>query len=436
MVSAIKSSECAEVRTSQESASSHIRYRFDPSDVVFGRGSTIGKYLGNHNFRRICWEYKPFYLKAYRHEKQRVASQVIETIMNLDPPGRFIEQVAGEEIFESVTYERALEKTCQYLREKKCKKPDGTKPRAQELVNTCQAKPRSSIPVQPRPPRKVQSKGIAYKDDGSDVDDEEKKPMPVKSSKVPQKKSKVVSKSSSPKAKTSNLRSSKKRVVHKVKISKCKKKAAKGKYRKTRAAKSDLDLKLKEDPVIVKSEEIQAESLLTGSPIFERAVLTCPRLITPYPGLDFEDPIAEFDEESRLLPDFPIDDDASHSSAPLPIPELFRGLSDFSYRGIDLGQTPSGSDEDFDMELENIPEPPLSLRATSSWSAHSGFIRSFYDRKSPNGVFEFPEMDHTKSGFDFLADEDEKDFDRDCTSLIHCAKNTAIGAISKHTLSN
>ena len=85
------------------------------SDVVLGRGNGIASWVGNKAFRNIVLSYKAIYKKAYRCEKSFVSRQVIEDVHK--GGGRFVER-DGSGGYVEVTYEKALEKTCQCLREK------------------------------------------------------------------------------------------------------------------------------------------------------------------------------------------------------------------------------------------------------------------------------------------------------------------------------
>ena len=96
--------------------------RLNENDVICGRGNGIAQQQGNINFRRIVWEFRDTYEKAYRNAKKEVAVEVIEDIASLDPPGRFVCRLDND-TFVEVPYERALEKTCQALREKKLQPP-------------------------------------------------------------------------------------------------------------------------------------------------------------------------------------------------------------------------------------------------------------------------------------------------------------------------
>jgi hypothetical protein len=91
-------------------------------DVLLGRGNGIASFTGNQNFRKIIWRFRESYKKAERNGKHSVAREVIEAVRELNPPGRFIERL-DEEAYVIVSEQRALEKTCQALRERKMRKP-------------------------------------------------------------------------------------------------------------------------------------------------------------------------------------------------------------------------------------------------------------------------------------------------------------------------
>jgi hypothetical protein len=74
-------------------------------------------------FRFVVWTEKDVYNGALRNDKQKLAEALIVKISQLKPPGRFVELVQGGSIEEGecvlVEQDRAIEKTCQALREKK-----------------------------------------------------------------------------------------------------------------------------------------------------------------------------------------------------------------------------------------------------------------------------------------------------------------------------
>lgn len=92
---------------------------FTSTDVVLGKGNGINSLPGNLRFRNIIVKYKPLYAATPRSMKGTVAEMVINEIASLEPPGRFLEPLLETSRFREVSRKRAIEKTCQALREKK-----------------------------------------------------------------------------------------------------------------------------------------------------------------------------------------------------------------------------------------------------------------------------------------------------------------------------
>lgn len=92
-------------------------------DVVLGRGNGIAVLPGNKKFRGIVNGHKKQYHGAPRSEKNLVTKAVVEIIRANG--GHFLERVKsyGHDLnaaeYREVSYAKALEKTCQALREKK-----------------------------------------------------------------------------------------------------------------------------------------------------------------------------------------------------------------------------------------------------------------------------------------------------------------------------
>lgn len=113
-----------EVSLASSNESSEVFDRLGKNDVLLGRGNGIAHHPGNISFRRLVWSYRGMYEEASRDDKRCVALQVIGDLSSLDPPGRFVEfSTKHEGKFELVTESRAIEKTCQALREKKINPP-------------------------------------------------------------------------------------------------------------------------------------------------------------------------------------------------------------------------------------------------------------------------------------------------------------------------
>lgn len=83
---------------------------------VLGKGNGINSLPGNLQFRKIIVKYKPLYASTPRSLKGTVAELVINEIACLG--GKFLEPQADQR-FREVSRKRAIEKTCQALREKK-----------------------------------------------------------------------------------------------------------------------------------------------------------------------------------------------------------------------------------------------------------------------------------------------------------------------------
>jgi hypothetical protein len=99
----------------EETIETRKKVKLRNCDVLLGRGNGIASWVGNKAFRNIVLSYKDAYKMAYRHEKSFVSRQVIEDVH--EGGGRFVERNDSNGFVE-VTYEKALEKTCQCLREK------------------------------------------------------------------------------------------------------------------------------------------------------------------------------------------------------------------------------------------------------------------------------------------------------------------------------
>jgi hypothetical protein len=88
------------------------------TDILLGRGNGVSIWKGNINFRHIVWKYRDEYRQAVRYQKGKIAEKVFEHISTLSPPGRFLEMIEDDQFY-IVDRERAIEKICQALREKK-----------------------------------------------------------------------------------------------------------------------------------------------------------------------------------------------------------------------------------------------------------------------------------------------------------------------------
>ena len=130
-----------------------------------GRGNKVVGLCGNENYRRVCWEFRPQYLLAHRDDKGQIAEQVLAKIASLKPPGRVIERSADGKGYYIVDPKRAIEKTCQLLREKKFKTPKGMPSLPPNLKQkACQHRPRQTTHIK-----------ALYSDENSDYEAHEKR---------------------------------------------------------------------------------------------------------------------------------------------------------------------------------------------------------------------------------------------------------------------
>lgn len=88
-------------------------------DVLAGRGAFINGHVGNQRLRTLATERKALFDAGNYTEKRGLATEIISTIRNLDPPGRFLQkskiQVKDGEgkaamEWEELTDEKAIEK--------------------------------------------------------------------------------------------------------------------------------------------------------------------------------------------------------------------------------------------------------------------------------------------------------------------------------------
>ena len=363
-----------------------------------GRGNKVGKCPGNLNFRRVCWKHKARYLKSYKEEKSRIASEVLDEIQKLDPPGRFLEMHGN--FYVVVHPARALEKTCQLLREKKVKKPEGM-----------ESLPMQRIQVNKSLRRRKSIKAIDYQDYLSEEDDEQETTpssvvsMPKKTvnkKKTPSK-PKHVAKGSHDKAITVEKARDKG-----ITMKKAIKSIGKTPRRNQRQDASKLDKKEGTTGTKIEKEgtqgaKVQAEVTSSGSfasmtpggetevsPPLIHPVTPSPRL---YFGTPSTQPVMAFEPEPLYIPEESTDDKPMEMLQPC---DLLRGLSDYIFCNESAGDF---KDSDFESEPEKITEPPpftsFSSRGTALCSVHLGFERvanTFENksRESPCGVIDIP----------------------------------------------
>ncbi len=104
----------------------------DPNcnDVLCGRGGRIAKHPGNIYFRELVNAHRALYVSkdTKKSDKARIAAKIVETIRNLDPPGRFLMETktlsaengfCSSSVWIDIGDDRARKKTAQAMREQK-----------------------------------------------------------------------------------------------------------------------------------------------------------------------------------------------------------------------------------------------------------------------------------------------------------------------------
>ena len=64
------------------------------SDVLSGRGAAVNAHDGNAYFRSLCVERKSTFDDGSSARKRHVATEIVDGVLSLDPPGRFLKSVA------------------------------------------------------------------------------------------------------------------------------------------------------------------------------------------------------------------------------------------------------------------------------------------------------------------------------------------------------
>jgi hypothetical protein len=90
---------------------------FNDHDVLLGRG--IRKHNGNALFLQLITQNLTKYYNAtmFRKMKSCIASEIVATIRNLDPPGRFLCKSKETGFWEDIGDDRALKKVAQAFRD-------------------------------------------------------------------------------------------------------------------------------------------------------------------------------------------------------------------------------------------------------------------------------------------------------------------------------
>jgi len=107
-----------------------------PHDVLCGRGGQSNNHPGNEWFRRLVRSNRALYRSCPKHTKLLVAKAIVQAVQQQDPPGRFIRlgesKVSTKDVWESITYTQAVNKTSQALREKESRDSNSNRNKKKE----------------------------------------------------------------------------------------------------------------------------------------------------------------------------------------------------------------------------------------------------------------------------------------------------------------
>uniref|UniRef100_A0A7S4VJM1 DUF6824 domain-containing protein n=1 Tax=Ditylum brightwellii TaxID=49249 RepID=A0A7S4VJM1_9STRA len=59
-------------------------------DVLSGRGASVNSHAGNTRFRALCFHKKSDFDGANHAAKRRIATEIVQVVTSLEPPGRFL----------------------------------------------------------------------------------------------------------------------------------------------------------------------------------------------------------------------------------------------------------------------------------------------------------------------------------------------------------
>lgn len=100
-------------------------------DVLCGRGGGISNRPGNRRFQALVTVHSSRYAHASAGQKREITKAVIETLQNLEPPGRFLKKDDATGFWHDVGMEKAQAKVGQALRETSSK----GKKASQQIMN-------------------------------------------------------------------------------------------------------------------------------------------------------------------------------------------------------------------------------------------------------------------------------------------------------------
>lgn len=87
------------------------------NDVLSGRGNSVNFHPGNEYFRSLVKQYRVEYVACPKPLKGHFSKLIVDNILSLDPPGRFLKQDPKTKLWSEIGYKKSLDKTRQALRE-------------------------------------------------------------------------------------------------------------------------------------------------------------------------------------------------------------------------------------------------------------------------------------------------------------------------------
>lgn len=87
------------------------------NDVLSGRGNSVNFHPGNEYFRSLVKQYRVEYVACPKPLKGHFSKLIVDNILSLDPPGRFLKQDPKTKLWTEIGYKKSLDKTRQALRE-------------------------------------------------------------------------------------------------------------------------------------------------------------------------------------------------------------------------------------------------------------------------------------------------------------------------------
>merc|ERR1719296_346468 len=87
------------------------------NDVLSGRGNSVNFHPGNEYFRSLVKQYRVEYVACPKPLKGHFSKLIVDNILSLEPPGRFLKQDPKTKLWSEIGYKKSLDKTRQALRE-------------------------------------------------------------------------------------------------------------------------------------------------------------------------------------------------------------------------------------------------------------------------------------------------------------------------------